>query len=303
MKLYRKTFAACSALLLAGVSAFAQTATCTTAPLTLSNLSIERVLTLNNLLTTLTPNVPASVLAAIAGGAVEIRERLIFDPQFNTLTSTIFTVAPGSPATTPLTTNIVGSTLSFDTISINSIFTSCSPTPSVLIVGTITSAFARGPFGNFTGAPAAVSIGYTTANPPVINNIAEVVAGQVLAFSATATGTISFPATPVTPPGSNAGNPNIVISPTPPTTGSFQVFQDNFVLNVSGSTDPNGLPLTFSFSSSRPALFLPSNNSPTPTIQFQGGAGDYVITVTATDSAGAKSTSTFTITFLGNANK
>ncbi len=270
--------------------------TCTVAPTSLQSLSIERALTLSNLLTTITPNVPANILASIAGGAQEIRTRLIYNSQANTVTDTTFLVAAGSPNPTPLAVDVTGSTIQSYVLNVSQIFTSCSPTPSVLIVGKVGSS--NGPFGNFQGAPAAISIGYTTDTPAKINNVVEVVAGQVVAYSASAQGTLTFPAAPVTPPGTSAGAPVIVLSPVFPTQGVFQAFLNPLQINAGNSTDPNNLPLTYMFTSDKPVNFLPGPTVPNPQITF-GGRGDYVITLTVTNSAGVSSTTSFTVEYVG----
>jgi hypothetical protein len=261
-------------------------------------MSIERALTLSNILTTLTPNIPPDVLASISGGAVEIRTRLIYNPNNDTLTDTTFYVPTGSPLPTPLSTDITASTLLTYTMNISQIYTSCKPVPSLLIVGTVATSSTT-LYGSFAGAPVAVSLGYTTDNPPLINNVVEVVAGGVVAYSASAQGTLQFPSTPVTPPGSSGNAPKIVLKPAPPTTGVFQVFQNPFYIDASGSTSPLNLPLTFAWSSNLPVSFVPSNTVPNPNIQFVSGLGDYTITVTVTDSAGNVSTQSFTVQFLG----
>jgi len=108
-------------------------------------------------------------------------------------------------------------------------------------------------------------------------------------------------------------------SPTPPTTGSAptialkigtagatamsgtttQVFENSILLDASGSTDPNNLPLTYSFSSTPAVNFVGGANSATPTVVFPG-RGTYVITVTVTDSAGLSSTMTLTLSYSGH---
>src|ERR1700693_2120138 len=173
--------------------------TCTTAPPGLTTLDFERAATLTDILTTLTPNLPANELASIASGAQEIREIFIYNSQQGTITSTVFLVAAGAPLPTPnfnFQTGVIQST----TITISQILTSCSPVPSLLIVGTVSNSSTTGVYGNLTGAPAAISIGYTTATPPAINNVVEVIAGAVAAYSAAGTGTVTFPAVPVVPP-------------------------------------------------------------------------------------------------------
>jgi hypothetical protein len=71
---------------------------------TLQALNIERTIGLNNIFTGITPNLPADVLAALAAGAIKIREVLAYNPQANTLTSTVFAVPTGSPIPTSVST-------------------------------------------------------------------------------------------------------------------------------------------------------------------------------------------------------
>ncbi len=270
--------------------------TCATAPASITNLSIERVLTLSNILTTLTPTAPANVLAAIASGAQEIRSRIVYNPTQSTVTDTTFLVAPGSPNPTPLSIDLTQQTLQGYVLQVDKVYTSCKPTPSVLFVGTI--AGSTGAFGNPTGAPGAISIGYTTDNPPKINNVVELIGGQVVAYSAAANGTLTFPAAPVTPP-ATAGIPTIVVNPVPVSGSSLQVFFNPYHVDASQSTDPNKLPLTYLWSSDKVANFSPSNTDPAPNIQFNSGVGDYTITLTVTNSAGISSTTQFILTYVG----
>ena len=281
-----------------------QAQTCSVAPTSLQSLSLERVVSITNVLTTLTPNIPPNILASITGGAQEIRERLIFNATANTITSTVFLVAPGSPNPTPLSIDLTQSIIQQYTIAIDRIYTTCKPTPNVMIVGTVSQSsggpsVAGGPFGSYLGAPAVISLGYTTATPPVVNNVVTLIAGTVVAFSASANGTLTFPPAPVTPPGST-GAPSIVITPAAPTTAGarIQVLSNPLHLDATQSTDPNGNALTFQFSSNPPVSFVPSPNIPNPDVQFPIG-GDYTITLTVTNSAGLTSTVTLPITFIG----
>jgi hypothetical protein len=147
MRLWNRLGASLATVALAAV-AFGQgtttpPATCTTAPTSLSALNFERAVPLADLLTTLSPNVPANVLATINGGAQEIREILIYNSQLGTISSTVFLVAAGAPLPTPnfdFATGVVQTT----TIKISQIFTSCHPVPSLLAVGTVTSSSANG---------------------------------------------------------------------------------------------------------------------------------------------------------------
>lgn len=270
--------------------------TCTTAPASITALSIERVLTLSNVLTTLTPNVSPAILASVTSGAQEIRDRIIYNPQQGTVTDTTFLVAPGSPNPTPLGIDVTQSTLQSFVLSVSQIYTSCKPTPGILIVGTIGSA--SSPYANLNGALAAVSIGYTTDATPKINNVVEVVAGQVVAYSASALGTLTFPVSTVVPPGSNPGAPVINFPFTPPASGSIQVNQSPFFLDASSSTDPNKLPLTFTFTSDKPANFIPGPTPGATQIYFGSGSGDYTITITATNSAGQSTSTKVILTYI-----
>src|SRR6202007_1446068 len=101
-------------------------------------------------------------------------------------------------------TDVTGTTVVTYTLAVTNTFFSCKPVPSVLFVGTLSSA--SGAFGSLQGAPAAISIGYTTDTPPKVNNMVVLVAGAVVAYSPSATDvSLTLPAVPVTPPGS--GNP------------------------------------------------------------------------------------------------
>ena len=140
-------------------------ATCTTAPTAVSSLSIESVLSLSNVMSTLTPTIPANVLAAITSGAQEVRSRFIYNPTGGTITNTTFLVAPGSPNPTPIGINVDPTTLISFTLQIDRVYTSCRPVPSVLFVGTVGSG--AGSLGNLTGATGNVTA-FATSSPPAL---------------------------------------------------------------------------------------------------------------------------------------
>lgn len=274
------------------VAAGAQTppaaTTCTTAPTGVSALNIERTVPLNNVLTTLTPNAPANVLASIAGGALEIREQLIYNPGLGTVTVTTFLVAPGSPNPTP--SGVTLNTVESATIQISQILTSCTPVPSLLMIGTVTQSPASGIYGSFVGAPAAISLGYTTDTPAKINNVAVVVAGRVLDYSSAASGTLTFPAVTVVPPGSTGAvvvkvqfSSGIVIpanSSTP-----TQVPFSPLTLDATQSTGNGALTYTFSYVGS-PVSFTQVAGTPGKVNVYFPIQGIYTIVVNATDSQG-----------------
>lgn len=281
----------------------AATNTCTTAPAGVTSFSIERVLTLTDVLTTYPPSIPANIIASIISGAQEIRERLIYNPQANTLTSTVFLVAPGSPDPTPIAVDITGTTLVTYTISIDRIYNSCKPYPSVMFVGTVSSstggpATQTGVYSfSFIGVPAVVSIGYTTDTPPKINNVVELFAGIVVSFAAAGNGTVTFPSVPVTPPGTTG--PVIVLNITVPQTGRLQVFNAPFHLDASHSTDSSGSVLTYQWSVNPPVAFSPGPTAPAIDIQFPG-QGDYTVMLTVTNGSGQTSSVTIPLQFIGH---
>lgn len=186
-----------------GGPAPAPSATCTTAPAAVQSFFIERTVQTSNIESTYDTSLSEDVLASIASGAEEIREQLLYNPQANTLTSTLFLVPPGSTIPTPASVDITSMTLASYTISIDRVYTSCSPYPSLMFAGTISSSSGgalapNGIYGlTFSGTPATVSLGYMTGNPPHFNNVVTLFAGFAVSYSQVAYGTLTFPASPV----------------------------------------------------------------------------------------------------------
>jgi uncharacterized protein (TIGR03437 family) len=183
-------------------------ATCSSAPPTVQSFFIERSILPSDSETTNATDLSASILASLANGTMEMREQFQYNPQANTLTSTVFLVNAGAPIPTP-TADIASTTLASYVISINGTYSSCSPVPSFMFVGTVTSS-SGGPLAangiynlTFMGTPAAVSIGYTNTNPPTVNNVVTLFAGVAVSYSAAGYGTLTFPST------ATAGQPTI----------------------------------------------------------------------------------------------
>jgi hypothetical protein len=164
------------------------------------------------------------------------------------------------------------------TIRVDAVYTSTGRRPGVLFVGTVASNTPASPFGDLSGSPAAVSIGYTTDNPAKINNVAVVVSGNVLEFAGTAGGTVTFTTSPVTPPGSSGG-PTIVVAPIGTT--AFSIVD----LDASATTGSN-LPLKFHWSVVAGAADIGNQDAAIATGYILGGAGVYTFRVTVTDAAG-----------------
>lgn len=129
-----------------------------------------------------------------------------------------------------------------------------------------------------------VANGSVQVNPTVDTVYTLYVSGAV-GLPSTAQVTVKVNPVPPTPkpPVANAG-PNVH------TTSS------NVPLSALASTDPNGLPLTYSWVSVDPTASLMNPNTATPTAVLAMTRGDYVFTVTVTNSLGLSSTASVTVT-------
>ena len=267
------------------------TQACTTSTATpLQSFSVERTLPPAGFNSSFTPVFPPTVQSGVASNALEIRESIVYNPQNQLVTVNLFTVQPGAPLPTPSGGISSSSLFSTVTIKVDSIYTSTGPRPSVMLVGTVATNTPESPFGNLTGAPANVAIGYTGDTGPKINNVVVVVAGQVDEFSAAGGGTVTFFNSPVTPPGSGGG-PSISIAPAGPT--AVRVIN----LDASATTSANP-PLKFHWSVVAGAADIANADSALATGYILGGAGIYTFRVTVTDTKGNTSTKDIDVQFL-----
>lgn len=181
------------------LQAQSQPSTCAIAPPSIQSFSIERAILPADTETTFPTDLSSSILSSLAAGTMEMREQLVYNAQANTLTSTVFLVNAGAPLPTPSGTNISSTTLATYSISVDRTYTSCSPVPSIMFAGTVTSntggaEASSGIYGlTFSGTPAAVSIGYTNTNPPAVNNVVTLFAGVAVSYSQAGFGTLTFP--------------------------------------------------------------------------------------------------------------
>ena len=265
----------------------------------LTALSLERTLTLNNVLTTVTPTLPANVAAAIAGGAAEIREQIVFNPQSNTLTSTVFLVPSGSPVPTNLGLLPFGSFIAVSTTAITNIFISSKPVSAVTIVGNVIQS--SSPFGSGLGGVSTFSFGLSSDKPPKISNVIETESGLLVLFSAAAQGTITI-AQPASGGGGGSAGVTVVVNGV--TVGSsgttLQTTSNLITLDPTGSKSNNAGALTFSWSLApgSPSASINVSSSGVAQIQLGAGKGTYVIVLKVTDSTGASSTVNITIQFI-----
>lgn len=264
--------------------------TSTATPPTLLSFSAERVLSPTQISSTLTPAFPSGLASAITANTMELHESFAFNAQNQVLTLNMFPLQTGSPVPTPSTAFVPTSVFNIVAIKVDKVYTSCLPNASVMFVGTVSTNTPVSPFGNLTGAPVAVSIGLSSDNPPKVTNVAVLIAGTALEFSAAGAGTITFSASPVTPPGSTGG-PNVIVSATSPT--AVRVAD----LDASATTSPN-TPLKFQWTVVAGAAAISNSNQAKATVFIQGGVGTYTFRVTVTDSQGNVATKDVDVVFL-----
>jgi hypothetical protein len=302
MKFWNGMGAAVAAI---GLSLAAAGQTCTTAPTSVTTLNIERTLTLANLLTTIAPNADPATLAAVAGGALEIREVLIYNPGTSNLTSTLFLVPTGTPSPTPAGGITAANTVMVTITTVSQILASCTPSPSLIFTGTVTGSIGALLAPSLIGAVESIALGYTTDSPAKINNVTATIAGVVTAYSAAATGTLVVPGvtTPIKPGAGDIVLKVLVDNDTasPITTNTVvQVSTIDISLDASTLTTGGTAPLTFTWSGNQGVVFVGGSTGPIVALQIPN-PGDYPVTVTAVDSAVPPHTATltFVLEFLG----
>lgn len=286
-------------------------ATCTTAPTSITALNLERVVSLTNIASTSTPTIPTALQSAILSGALEIRQQFSYNPSTNVITITDFGAQPSSSSPTTPANILSSNIISGENFTVDKIYASCKPVPSLLITGTITQNFPLSPVGTLIGVPAAISVAYTTDSPAKVTNAVIVYAGIASIFSASANGTLTFPVSTVTPPGTTAGGPVIVVS------GGLNITtaQKQIGIDASGSTSPSKSAITYSAMQVAPssagstpgattgipqaANISPSGIPGVFLVTFGGGKGTYAFQITATDSGGS-TIQTVVIDYRGN---
>ena len=286
----------------------AQTTTPVTAP-AVTAFNIERTLDLSTVQSSLTPVIPSTVQMAIANKALELRESVNFSPQDSLLTINLFAVQPGSPLPTPATTNLGAGLLSAASIKVDKVYiatvqgvnttpattTASTTTPtatpanSLMFVGTVAGNGPASPFGDLTGTPAAVAVGFTGDTPPKINNVVILFAGIEVDYAASDTGTLTFTSSPITPPGTSGNGIQIVIK-TPASTVM------NFITLDASSTSGGTAPLKFSWTVTNGTATIFGANNPIATAQLST-LGTYTFMVTVTDANGKTATQTVNVTY------
>lgn len=265
---------------------------------TLTALTMERVLTLSSTQSSLTSNLPASVLASIAAGTLEIHEQTNYNPQGNSLTSTFFLEPAGTTPPVNLGTVSASNILAIVALTPDKIYVTSKAVQFVgLISQSNTPLFGT---ASYQGVPSTVSFGYTTDTPPKIHDVIETVAGVAVAYTAAATGTLTI-TQPTTPGGPTGGTGiTIIVNGSTGTTPSFQTTVNQVILNASASTSTNAGALTYAWApaAGSPSMGITGGSTATASIQLASGRQTYTVTLIVTDATGATATATITINYI-----
>ena len=155
------------------------------------DFTIERVLTIASITAPTAPNFPPPVLAGLQAGAIEVHQIFAYSSAKGIVEQTAFVVPGNSPVPFP---NPSGAPLAdhyffqVDAASVTS-----SPSPSVVLIGHVTSNDVATPWGNITGAGIALSFGYRTAGSSVqFGPIIESVSPVYGLYTATGAGSLSL---------------------------------------------------------------------------------------------------------------
>ena len=260
---------------------------------TLTALTLERTLQLNNVLTTRTPaDMSTTTVAALSAGALEMREQLNYNPALNTLTSTLFVVPASAPNPTNLNQLPFGSFVGSSTMSIDKIYIASTPYNSVEFMGTVSHS-TDSPYGNYMGAFETFSFGFTSDRPPAIRDVIETYSGAVVIYTPSSTGNFTI----VRPAVLNGGtNLSININGLTTNTPAFTTAINQITLDASGSTPANAT-FTWSVVSGSAAISFPDGKTSVANVQLASGKMTYVLKLTVMDSKGATSIATVTINF------
>ena len=152
---------------------------------------IERVLTLNSIVSPNAPTFPAPVLAGIQSGALEIHQQFTYNSAQRTLEQLAF-VVPGksplpfpSPASAPVADHYI---LQVDTVN-----RTATPGASVALVGRVLSNDVPTPWGNITGANITLAFAYQGSGPSTsFTNILESVSPLYNLYTANGVGSLSL---------------------------------------------------------------------------------------------------------------
>jgi len=163
-------------------------------PPVIKSFLIEHRVDVTTIKSTIQPKLPQVVLDAIFSGQNEVRSRITYDQETGILENNLFLRLNGAelPTIDPaILDNIEAVRFGFLDVDVDTVYTSCQPSPTVLAVGCVVAGVDI--FLPPAGAPYAFSFGYTTEplDEP-FNNIVSDTVGLGLLFQDHAPGSITF---------------------------------------------------------------------------------------------------------------
>ena len=151
----------------------------------------ERIITLPYVVSPGPPNLPASVLAGLQNGVIELHQRFTYNSAQRTIEQLAFIVPANSPVPFPDPSGApVGDHY---IIQVDSASIANSSHPSLILTGHVTSNDIITPFGDNTGTGVTLTIGYNTAGPDVqFGPILESVSPLYGLYSVSGAGSLSL---------------------------------------------------------------------------------------------------------------
>jgi hypothetical protein len=291
-----RNFLAGSAAAVFCTAAFAQTTPA------IQTLSHELTLPLEDIGFAGTPSIPSNVLAAIAGGALEIRQS--FERRTDgTYRLRHFLVGRDAPNPTP--DNATGITVIGDLIiRSDSVvrWPSVSATPpgsngALALIGTVVEELATSPFGSARNRPVIYSFGYempgadSSTTRTTFTNTTFVIPGLVTTYIATGTGTLTLS-------GSTPGGGEEPSGPVIGIADRITTLQPELELDAM-ATDSSGGALTYLWRVVRGSAAILNPTVARPRVQVPRIFGEHTLEVTVTNAAGQSTTKQFVIFYSG----
>ena len=277
------------------MTAYGQTSVTGTAAPSLKSLTLESVVPIENVNSTIAPNIPASLLSALTGGTMELRQQLNYNAAAKTLMVIGISEPAGSPLPTPSAATGV-TTLWTYTVNVDRVEMTAKPGNAVVFLGSVASGSSSTPFGDISGALVSVSAGYLaptgTSSSTTFVGISTGIAGSASLFSRQGSGTVVLGSSPT------GGVPMAVAGPKNFISGTPQ-----FQLDGTHSTDPSGGTVTYHwtfvpFFGTTANLLGADTASPTVTVpSYADAEGDYTFQLMVSNSAGLSATDTVTVTY------